>query len=56
MLKMQNLTLLENKELWNIRVETGRLRSPGDGQVDFKTVSYLNTTLKGWAVMEWNVV
>jgi hypothetical protein len=51
MLKMQNLTLLENKELWRISElgkPCGRYRSPGDGQVDFKTISvnYLNTTLK----------
>jgi sugar phosphate isomerase/epimerase len=33
----------------------GRYRSPGDGQVDFKTIfSKLSQyDFKGWAVMEW---
>jgi hypothetical protein len=46
MLKMQNLTLLENKDFGISELKPAGYRSPGDGQVDFKTVSYLNTTLK----------
>jgi sugar phosphate isomerase/epimerase len=36
-------------------LNTGRYRSPGDGQVDFKTIfSKLSQyDFKGWAVMEW---
>jgi sugar phosphate isomerase/epimerase len=35
----------------------GRYRSPGDGQVDFKTIfSKLSQyDFKGWAVMEWGI-
>jgi sugar phosphate isomerase/epimerase len=35
--------------------QSGRYRSPGDGQVDFKTIfSKLSQyDFKGWAVMEW---
>jgi len=33
----------------------GRYRSPGDGQVDFKTIfsKLAQYDFKGWAVMEW---
>jgi hypothetical protein len=55
MLRMPNSILRENKELlvdtWLNRA--GRYRSPGDGQVDFKTIfSKLSQyDFKGWAVM-----
>ena len=36
-------------------IASGRYRSPGDGQVDFKTIFSKLTQydFKGWAVMEW---
>ena len=38
-----------------IRDRAGRYRSPGDGQVDFKTIFSKLTQYDypGWAVMEW---
>jgi sugar phosphate isomerase/epimerase len=58
---MPNSILRENKELLvdtKLVKQTGRYRSPGDGQVDFKTIfSKLSQyDFKGWAVMEWNAV
>jgi sugar phosphate isomerase/epimerase len=57
MLKMQSLILPENKELLRISELgcAGRYRSPGDGQVDFKTIfsKLAQYDFKGWAVMEW---
>jgi sugar phosphate isomerase/epimerase len=55
--RMLNSILRENKtfgyQSWLNRA--GRYRSPGDGQVDFKTIfSKLSQyDFKGWAVMEW---